>query len=739
MKSAYPVEELVGLPGMTKTSKGIYDRIKAGTLKATARKNADGSDSKFMIVALSDLPAETRKHLTSKHLDAVAANLPAERGTTLPIAIEPAPLPALTSLTKHQVAVMDARLWFIRLIENRAKGQSIKKCQHEIAASVVAGKHPYCQMATIANDRQGQDRTLSSRTLMRWWSELWLTSGKNAAALAPNGSDALRVARETVLVAWCRDYKPGQRMALPQEIPAWLPYFLDIYRNPNKPFVSDALRDLRDELPPIIPIPSYDQIMRICDKIPAVYLQKYRMTGAEYRAICGYHSRDFSMDDPFTVGQIDGHSFKSYVAHPTTGAHFHPEVCGIICMTSKVMAGFSVGVAESAQTVADAVRHACTINEKKPWGGLFAIIEADRGTGNLAKVNTDELTGRFSRLNIEFIPPEHGGNPQGHGGVERSNQTVWIKAAKKLVTYTGKDMDRCVRKKIYTKLEKDLKAAEKAGKLGAVDKTSKLLLSWQEFIDFLNEWVIQYNNTPHSSLPKINDPKTGKRRHMSPFEYLASRMAEGWQPVKIPQDMLEHLFMPHEEIDVKRRMFTLRGNRYHAYELHQYHGQKLIAAYDIHDAHYVWVMDRDERLICKATWNGNKVTGQPTPVKEQAIQKRADGQIKLLHKQIDLREAETREAVVIEHSPAVRAKLAPVPSLQIAQEPQAAPVIAPVFSLPPTQAGKYNYWCQIDGRISSGEEVSEAESRFHTHFQKSTAWESERMYDPAYEQLREER
>ena len=46
-------------------------------------------------------------------------------------------------------------------------------------------------------------------------------------------------------------------------------------------------------------------------------------------------------------------------------------------------------------------------------------------------------------------------------------------------------MDRCARKKIYTRLERDFKKAEKAGTVGSA-KTSELVLSWQEFIAFLN-------------------------------------------------------------------------------------------------------------------------------------------------------------------------------------------------------------------------------------------------------------
>jgi putative transposase len=729
MDSHIITEKLLGLPGIPvskaeKLEDQLRDLRRFLRNKGTAYITLPGKGSP-KAWEVKSLPAVARKYLENQHLDAQAANLPAVReAVSVPAAIEPAPLPALTSLTKHQVTVMDARMWFIRLIENRAKGQSIKKCQHDIAESVAAGKQPYAQMAAAANDRQGQERTLSSRTLLRWWTDS--DYGKNPAALAPLDADAKRVNRDALLVNFCRDHKPGIGLPALSELPVWLPYFLDAYRRPSKPSLRDAIDAMDREMPPGIPMPSYDQVRNLSKRIPEAYLQKGRLTGAELKAIMGFNRRDFSMDDPFTVGQIDGHSFKAYVAHPTTGAHFHPEVCGVICMTTKVLAGWSMGVAESANTVADAYRHACTVNEQKPWGGVFAMIEPDRGPGNMAKVNSDELTGRFARIGTEFLPPERGGNPQGHGGVERSNQSIWIRAAKRLATYTGKDMDRVTRKRIYVRLERDLKNAKNADLLGIDGKTSKLLLSWDEFIAFLHEEAIKYNNSPHSALPKITCPATGRRRHMTPFECLAMHMAKGWQPTVMGEDLLEYVFMPHVKIHVMRNEFTLLGNRYHSYELHQWHDRDMIAAYDIHDAKHVHVLNMDEQLITIATWNGNRIEGRPVSQKEQAIQKRADGQIKLHQRYIDQRQAETRQAVVIEHSPEVLAKAKP---LEIVQQPESAPLIRPVFSIPPTQGGKYEYWCQIDARISAGEEVNADEKRFHTGFQKTAAWESERMYD----------
>ncbi len=172
--------------------------------------------------------------------------------------------------------------------------------------------------------------------------------------------------------------------------------------------------------------------MRIAQKIPAVYLEKGRKTGAELKAIKGFNRRMWREYDPFTCGQIDGHSFKAYVAHPVSGAHFHPEVCGLIDMTTKMITGYSAGLAESSRTVADAFRHSCTVNEHKQVGGRYKIVEPDRGSGNMAKVNADKDIGLFSRVGTLLCFPEEAGMALNHPPSSQSSRlisslTTWYK------------------------------------------------------------------------------------------------------------------------------------------------------------------------------------------------------------------------------------------------------------------------------------------------------------------------
>jgi len=601
------------------------------------------------------IPAEAREAYINSHAVALSASLPAAGPATAVAKVEKAQLPALETLEKWRRECMDARLFFMRLIERaQASGIGVNKAINTIVKQAQDGTLPSeaARFIPVANKRSGKDakkRTLSYSGMIKWWGA-WVQT-KNPAALAPKGVKKLN---EKDLRHFVRDYPAGNAAScVPATgIPAWLPHFLDEYRRPQKPSVAETHRTLLRTLPPGIARPSYDQIDRLAKRIPEIYLQKGRLTGAEYKSIQGYAVRDASLFEPLTICQIDGHSFKAYVAHPVTGAHFHPEVCGLIDLTTKILVGWSWGLAESSRTVADAYRHACTVTEEKPWGGVCAILEADRGAGNMAGVNSDEYIGLFRRIGTTFEPPERGGNPQGHGAVERSNQSIWIRAAKKLPTYTGKDMDRGVRKRIYTKLEKDLTAVKKEGTLGVVAKTSELLLAKDEFTAFLLESAIEYNNAPHSALPKITAPHPldpqGKaiRRHMTPFEAWAKRVNEGWTPVLYEGDMLEHLFMPHERITVKREKFTLHGNVYHAYELCQWHNRDMIAAYDIHDASTVWVLDLEERPVCPAKWNGNRVHARPVPVVEKALMERENRQSTNLEKKLEMVQAAARPAIV---------------------------------------------------------------------------------------------
>lgn len=587
-----------------------------------------------------------------------AGSVPAAAGATLSAVATPKQLtvPDAKSLSGKQDRTATARYSLMKMIEKRPSYRKVTPYIRELAQKIKDGAdEKLVALAQAANDRKGATREgVSFDSLMRWWTK-HLACGGQANAMAPKIKG--KKWERTTITDWLQEYQPGSAAValLPTGIPDWFPWFLDAYRRPQKPSLHYALKIICRVMPPQIERPSYDQIRRICKKTPDILLEKGRMTGAEYNSMLGYVERDASGFMPMSICQIDGHSFKAYVAHPTTGAHFHPEICGVICLSTKMIVGWSAGLAESHRTVGDAYKHACLINDNKRYGGIPAILEPDLGSGNKAKLNSDNFTGLFARMGTTVKFPERAGNPQGHGAIERSNQSVWIAAAKNLPTYTGKDMDRGAQRKVYIQLERDLKKIKDEGKLSMVPKTSKLLLSWTEFLEFLELAVADYNNTPHRALPKIVAPQPfnpdgpAVSRNMTPCEYWDSFVEEGFKPRQIAIDdlfTLEKLCQPHETVTVKRERFTLFGNTYWAAELKHYYNQTVIVSYDIHDPHRVMVLDTDESYICHAKWNSNRRHARPVSQVDQATMDRHDRRAKLAERKLDMIHAEAEQQAI---------------------------------------------------------------------------------------------
>ncbi|WP_028314696.1 Mu transposase C-terminal domain-containing protein [Desulfatibacillum aliphaticivorans] len=529
-----------------------------------------------------------------------------------------------------QRKTMEARLAIIQEWNNRAETMGANQAAQSLIEEAECGVLPeHLQgLISVANARKGKDgkRTLSRTTLFRWKKDV--KSG--LTALAPKKAD-------------------------PKDLPAWAGLFMECYRKAAKPSVPAALEEMQDEAPPGFPIPTRDQAYRFLKKISVKDRNKGRMSPQQLRSIRGHIIRDDSDLMPTSIYVCDGHSFKARVAHPAHGGAFHPECCAVIDVATRVCVGWSVGLAESAKTVADALRHGVTVNEKKLIGGVPAIFYSDRGAGNMAKVISDDVTGLLARIGTTQkvgIP----GNAQARGIVEQLNKPLWIRAAKKLPTCTHKDMDKTVARKVYLQVEKDVRTMGR----------SDLLPTWKQFLDLCRDTVDRYNNRPHTHLPKVTDPKTGRRRHMTPMEMWGSYLAEGWRPVILEEHELTDLFRPCIMVTTRRAQVTVFGNPYYDPELEHFHGQKVFVHYDWHDPDRVWVRDQDESLICIARFRANEKRWFPKSVEEQCIDQRAARRAKLKENQLAEIEAERRG--VIDVAPIV-------PELTPAQDQAAAKVI----------------------------------------------------------------
>jgi len=614
IQSHYTARELTGLPGVPQSVKGVHQKAERENWPSQKRSGKGGGNE----YPLSALPPETRDHLVNQAI----AQLPEKvcqfpqitQGAEVPALVEKTVLQPVATLKKWQTSTMEARLIIIRLIERAVPSIGATKAIRILVKQAADGTLPdeIQHLVPIANKRSGDghDRSLSERSLMRWWSS-YQKAGGNYAALAP-----AKVEKE--------------------KLPLWAPFFLKAYRVPQKISVAHAIEDMAEQLPAGTTLPTEAQAYRVLAKMSTLDQQRGRMTGKELRSQKGFIRRSTDDLEPLEIVLCDGHSWKGYIAHPVHGRHFKPEVCAIIDAATRVIIGWSAGLAESSQTVADAVRHAVTVSEEKPEGGIPAILYADRGAGNEANVNSDPFCGMYARLGMTYktgIP----GNSQARGLIERVQKTVWIRAAKKLDTYTGPGMDSTVQRKVYLALEKDVKAAVKAGKEG---KKSEKLLSWSEFLDFCNDEVADYNRRPHSALPRITDRVTGLRRHMCPLEMWSKFLAEGWTAMVPEPEELDSLFRPHVTVTTRRGEVRVFGNLYYSGDLVHYNGATVIVAYDIHDANRVWVKDQEERLICIARWNANKRDFYPKSVREQAIDDRLNRRKKLKLQQIEEIEAE---------------------------------------------------------------------------------------------------
>lgn len=599
-------------------------------------------------------------------------------------------IPDPARLKDWQRKCMTARQCILLEVERRMKEQGIS---FNVAARTLlneanGGALPdhIRSMLDTANHRKGKSRTLSTSTLYRW---SVIKKEQGIGGLAPEDTER------------------------PLTVPAWLPEFLSFYRISSKPSILQALEMMAAERlrngARIEDMPAYMTVTRALKKMSNVDVQRGRRTGSDLKAIRGYCIRDKSIYEPLDIVVADGHSFKAKVSHPVHGKPFNPEVEGVIDIATRVCLGWSAGLAESAMIVADAIRHAVTVNENKPLGGCFAIFYCDSGAGNKAKIISDDVTGILARIGASF---EKGmpGNPQGRGVIERMQGSLWVRAAKELPTFTGKGMDSLAYRKTMKIVEKDIK--EKG--------TSEGLISWPQFLEFCQRTIDAYNNRPHSALPKITDIVTTQRRHMTPVEMWNAFATQGWKPTLLDEVEIKDLFKPQVQVQTRRAMVTLFGNTYFNTELEHYHGETVYVNYDIHDADVVWVRDRQQRLICEAVFEGNKRHYFPISAVEKARMDRAKNRLRLKEQQVEEIKLEAMGVTEIEeHIPDEAVKASDTPHILEKEDAPATPDERPFFG--GDHAARYEW------HLKNGFKTEE-DLRFKVEFEQSDSYQVLKQY-----------
>lgn len=650
----FTARELAGLPGMPGTERAIQIR---GKTEWNGRKRAG---SKAIEYCLVDLPAETQAELLARSVADSGGNSPTVIGAE---EVEPLEAEGSSRLNEKQRSVMLARLAFCREIERLAEVVSQKTAISTLLKHAEDGQlSPYLQnRIEIANDRKTEGRGLSERTLKRWLST-WRAADRDQMALAP-----LR-----------------QRASL--DVPDWAGAFLRCYQRPTKPSVAASYAEFsaawNGELP------SIHAVQRFLKKLSPDALNVGRMSTQELKALKPFRRRSTKNLFPGDVYTADGHKFDAEVINPLTGKPYRPEITTVLDVATRRVVGVSVGEAESAIGVLDALRDA--VREC-----MFSIFYVDNGSG-FANDTVREVVDRLGGTMTHSLPY----NSQARGLSERGHQTIWVRAAKKLTSYIGADMDKHAGTKVHRVGRKQLRLTGR----------SQLIPEFGVFMAGMEQEVATYNSTPHRGLEKIRDHENGLMRHMTPDEAWQAAISEGWEPMRASKALVESLMRPQVIRTTRRGEIAWAGNTYFMADLTAFHGQEIRIAYDVRDSTQVWAYTEDGELIGAAQLNGNTTDYMPMTMVEQAREKREKGQFKRAVDKLEVLTGHRVEMI----APTTAPSAALLPDERSAALDYAKEVVAqqPSFKIPDNDVTRYRLWRKLDKRQALGEELSELEARW---------------------------
>ncbi|MBF0454977.1 MAG: transposase [Magnetococcales bacterium] len=666
--------QLAGLPGLPGSPRGIKLYLERNGIDG--RKRAKGKGLEYPLVKL---PADARAAYELQQIGVENLPVPTNQSRVLvPVA----------ELKSWQRRVMDARLVILREVDLQAETSSRREALQAVVEMAAIELLPESVQSAIpvalGKNKKGKNM-LSVRTIQRWQADL----KKGLSALAPRSMESLAP-------------------------PVWVLHFMKFYRDRRQPSVRDSLADLKES--GYSQVPEYHQVSRYLRKIGMVERSKSRLSRSALKAICPNMRRDFMMLEPMDVINGDGYTFPTWFRHPDTGKAFQPEVTEIFDVRTRYHVGWSINYSENKHAVMDSIRMAveCGGPSGSP-GGIPAIVQWDNGSGAKNKAMADEVTGLKNRLGFDLYH-QLPGNPQAGGIVERGHRQVLLPTAKSFFTYIGKQ-------KSDAHLRREVEKRLKDGRIQ--------LPPLEELAERIEKYRERYNNNPHSSLPKIIDPITRKRRHQTPTEAWQECVLKGWKPVVVEDALAE--FRLEEVGTVRRGQIRFHNMIYASGVLRGYNDQKVRVRYDPRDGSKVWVwsLGSEDQFICEAAKDRNLVPYLADNMLGQGKQKREAAQIRRKENDIERIKAEARSTLDLTAEPEPLTPSQQIAADEYAEEigfgddadviplrPEPQPGERPIFN-GPTAEMDWGKWAIANPELLDEEERMDLEEKLDDpHFRR---------------------
>ena len=467
-----------------------------------------------------------------------------------------------------------------------------------------------------------------------------------AMATLSTAIDALgKLPGRATIYNWCNAYKDnGINGLLPnhkgkaQTQYSWLARCLELYHSPNSPSFAQVSDQLNKEGYKA----EHHQVRRFINALPHELgpQSPYRMGAKLYREKHKDHLlRSTENMKPGVMYNGDGHTLDVYLAHPKTGKPYRAELTAFQDVASRCIVGWELGYAESTLDTLAAISRAIKVHNNVP-----AMFYLDNGSGYKNKLMNDDTTGFYAQFEIDviFAIP---GNARVKW-IERFFLHMEDRVGKRFSTYCGRDHDDRHKQLVL----KEAKQGKR--KLPTVDE-------WiAEFKAFLND----YHNSEHSEIK-------GKTRQQVWDENIE----------RVPPVEGDFVMLPRETVNIRRGRFRLHQRDYSADFLHQFNGQELVAAYDLHDDSYTKLYKLNGEFLMFANLK-TKSHAVPTSRIEQAESKRLTGRLKRIDtKRREIEAQENQERIIDVES--VTKFAAPIKGI----EAQQAPVNIFDFDVTPTQ------------------------------------------------------